>query len=219
MLRFRKICVALIAALLIGSASVSSAATYSYVGNPFTTFIGNGVPNSNAQNAFAGKSVSAEFSVASPLGADFIGIVNPTAFSFSGSLIPLTNPSSYSFNIQTSDTGAIIGWLISVQMAVGPAALGITTSPHGDSSFSLGPTTVITASNSVPGTWYGPSTCNHCDPHVDAPAPLIGASVPGLAIGFGVIWLMRQRARRKIDWVAGTTRSHDPSPDAACSSS
>jgi hypothetical protein len=199
MLRFRKICVALIAASLIGSSSVSSADTYSYVGNPFTTFVGDGVPNSNAYNAFAGKSVSAEFSVASPLGDDFIGIVNPTAFSFSGALIPLTNPSSYSFNIQTSDTGAIIGWLISIQMAFGPAALGISTSTQGDSSFSRGPGTMITASNSVPGTWSGPSTCNHCDPHVDAPAPLIGASVPGLAIGFGVLWLMRQRARRKID--------------------
>ena len=30
-----------------------------------------------------------------------------------------------------------------------------------------------------------------------APAPLIGASLPGLAIGYGVYWLIRRR--RKID--------------------
>jgi hypothetical protein len=43
----------------------------------------------------------------------------------------------------------------------------------------------------------------HCDDahgHVAAPAPLIGASLPGLAIGYGVFWLIRHRARRrKID--------------------
>src|SRR5947209_6268469 len=118
MLRLTKIGVAfLVAALLLGSVSVSSAATYFYVGNPFTTFIGEGVSNSTANNAFAGKSISGEFSVASPLGSDFNGIVSPTAFSFSGALVPLTNPTSYSFNIQTSDAGAIIGWMISIQMS------------------------------------------------------------------------------------------------------
>jgi hypothetical protein len=36
--------------------------------------------------------------------------------------------------------------------------------------------------------------------NVAAPAPLIGANLPGLAIGFGVFWLIRHRARpRKID--------------------
>jgi hypothetical protein len=33
--------------------------------------------------------------------------------------------------------------------------------------------------------------------HRDAPAPLIGASLPGLAIGYGVYWLIRRR--RKVD--------------------
>ena len=36
---------------------------------------------------------------------------------------------------------------------------------------------------------------------VGAPVPLIGASLPGLAIGFGVYWLLRRR--RKIDWTSG----------------
>jgi hypothetical protein len=31
----------------------------------------------------------------------------------------------------------------------------------------------------------------------DAPAPLLGASIPGLAIGYGVYWLIRRR--RKAD--------------------
>src|SRR5262250_1210363 len=103
----RKLCVAAAIASLMAEISVARAATYIYVGNPFTTYIGQGVPNSNAHNAFGGKSVSGEFSVANPLGADLNGVVNPTAFSFSGTILPLTNPTSYSFNIQTSDTGAI----------------------------------------------------------------------------------------------------------------
>jgi hypothetical protein len=37
-----------------------------------------------------------------------------------------------------------------------------------------------------------------CDHH-DAPAPLIGVGLPGLAVGLGVFWLIRQRTRRKID--------------------
>jgi hypothetical protein len=38
---------------------------------------------------------------------------------------------------------------------------------------------------------------NHGHPssHVDAPAPLIGASVPGLAIGYGVYLLIRRRRK------------------------
>jgi hypothetical protein len=191
----RKFYVVLAFAFFAAEIPVARAATYTYVGNPFTTYIGDGVPNSNAHNAFGGKSVSGEFSVANPLGADFNGIVNPTAFSFSGTLLPLTNPTSYSFNIQTSDTGTIIGWMISVQMAGGPAAFGISTSTNGDSAFSRGPTTLISASNSFPGTWFGPSACNHCD-HADAPAPLIGNGLPGLAIGLGVFWLIWLRERR-----------------------
>jgi hypothetical protein len=42
--------------------------------------------------------------------------------------------------------------------------------------------------------------CDDAHGHVDAPAPLIGASLPGLAVGFGVFWLIRNRGRRrKVD--------------------
>ncbi len=39
--------------------------------------------------------------------------------------------------------------------------------------------------------------CKDTHGHVDAPAPLIGASLPGLAIGYGVFCLIRHRVRRR----------------------
>jgi hypothetical protein len=42
---------------------------------------------------------------------------------------------------------------------------------------------------------YGHENDWHEAGHVAAPAPLIGASLPGLAIGYGVFWLIRRRAR------------------------
>jgi hypothetical protein len=43
---------------------------------------------------------------------------------------------------------------------------------------------------------HGDDNSGHPPSHVAAPAPLIGVSLPGLAIGFGVFWLIRHRARR-----------------------
>jgi hypothetical protein len=41
----------------------------------------------------------------------------------------------------------------------------------------------------------GHDNCEHAANHVDAPAPLIGAGLPGLAvgIGYGIYWLRRRR--------------------------
>jgi hypothetical protein len=147
-----------IVASLIASVAASKAVTYSYVGDTFTTFGAQGVPPSNAEAAFAGKYISGEFTVAAPLGADFNGLVTPIQFAFSGALVPLTSPSSYSFDIQTNDAGAIIDWMISIQENIGPSSMSISTSNAGDSSSSLGPTTLIEGSNSAPGTWSVTST-------------------------------------------------------------
>ena len=65
------------------------------------------------------------------LGADFNGLVAPTQFLFSGALIPLTNPNSYSFDIQTSDTGAIIDWTISIKENVGISVNWHLNQQHG----------------------------------------------------------------------------------------
>jgi hypothetical protein len=200
MLLLERVSVALlITASLTVSASFSRAATYSYSGNPFTVFSASG---GGSAAGLVGQSVSGEFTVATPLGSNFNGMVNPTQFSFFGGLLPITNygATSYSFQLQTSDIGAVAGWTISIRES-GPAGyVSIFTSNAGDSSSSLGPRTSIGASNSgMPGTWSWSSACGSCDHH-DAPAPLIGASLPGLAIGFGVFWLIRRRAAgRMID--------------------
>jgi hypothetical protein len=142
-----------IVALLAGDVAASRAVTYSYSGDTFTTFSAQGVPPSNAEAAFAGKSISGEFTIAAPLKADFNGLVTPTQFSFSGGLIPLTSPTSYSFDIQTNASGAIIDWMISIQESVGRSSIDISFSNAGDSSSSLGPASLIEARNSAPGTW------------------------------------------------------------------
>jgi hypothetical protein len=151
----------LVAAALIASVSVARAdITYSYTGNPFTNFSASG-GGANA-DAFVGQSVSGYFTVASPLGEDFNGVVIPTQFSFSvGPNFPLVTKlvaSLYTFDIQTSDIGTITGWQISVSEGcqIGPGCFGIFTSNANDSAFISGPTTIIGASNSgVPGTWSG----------------------------------------------------------------
>jgi hypothetical protein len=173
----------LVFAALIASAAASRAVTYSYVGDTFTNFAAQGVPTSNAETAFAGKYVSGEFTVAAPLGADFNGLVTPTQFSFSGALVPLTNPTFYSFDIQTNGTGAIIDWMISIQESGGPSSIGIATSNTGDSSVSSGPTSLIEGSNSVVGRWSVSAT----------PLP------PALllfATGLGALGLVGRRRRR-----------------------
>ena len=121
-----------IVALLAGDVAASRAVTYSYSGDTFTTFSAQGVPPSNAEAAFAGKSISGEFTIAAPLKADFNGLVTPTQFSFSGGLIPLTSPTSYSFDIQTNASGAIIDWMISIQESVGRSSIDISFSNAGD---------------------------------------------------------------------------------------
>ena len=55
--------------------------------------------------------------------------------------------------------------------------------------------TLIQPAIAVPGNGNGGGNGNQGH-KVGAPAPLIGASLPGLAIGYGVYWLIRRR--RKI---------------------
>jgi hypothetical protein len=44
---------------------------------------------------------------------------------------------------------------------------------------------------------HGDDNSGHPPGHVGSPAPLIGASLPGLAVGYGVWWLIRRRAQRR----------------------
>ena len=84
---------------------------YTYTGSLFTTSVAS--PGANA-GAFAGKGVVGEFTVGSALGANFNGVITPAQFSFSGGPFTVTNSDStnFSFDVQTSNTGAIIDWTI-----------------------------------------------------------------------------------------------------------
>ena len=179
----------LTALVFLGDVSFARAVTYTYTGDLFTNFSSSS-PTINAQAAFGGKSVSGEFTVPNALGADFNGVVNPTEFSFSDGPTTLTstNFSLSSFDIQTSDAGAIIDWAISVSISSGPASAGISTSNTGDSGFLLGPTTFVGGSNSVAGMWSGPSLATP----LPAALPLFASGLVALGL-FG--WRRKRNAK------------------------
>jgi hypothetical protein len=178
----RKAVALLVAASMVFGASAAKASfVYSYSGNPFTA----------GAAAFVGNSVTGEFTVASALGDNFVGVVAPTQFLFSNGLFTLGNSNSsfYTFDIQTSNTGAIINWAILVYSSYGPWTGMIQTNNSGDSTSSLGPTTLISASNSgAPGTW------SVSDPPSATPLP---AALPLFAGGLGALGLLGWRRKRK----------------------
>jgi hypothetical protein len=182
-LLFRNISFAFVAMFSVATIAVPNAGAsvvYSYTGNPFNTFVG---------AAFSGNdAVTGEFTVATALGDNFNGNVSPTQFSFSNGLLSITNfnlPSSV-FDIQTSDTGAILQWNIALSIGFGSAGASISTSDSGDHSSIIGPTTFSSASNSGnPGAWSSVAT---------TPLP---AALPLFASGLGALALLQWRRKRK----------------------
>jgi hypothetical protein len=78
--------------------------TYTYTGSDFTLAI---PPYTGSD------SVTGSFTVASPLGDDFIGFVNPVSFSFSdGHQSTASGVNFSSFVLDTDASGDISGWLI-----------------------------------------------------------------------------------------------------------
>ena len=186
----RKSCFTFMMGALLISATPNANASevYSYAGNPFTAFYS--IVPGPPVDYDAGGSVSGEFTVASALGDDFNGNVTPTQFSFSNLLFAITNndnsPGNFSFYIQTSDSGAILQWTISLLAGYPFAGLAITTSNSGDSTSSIGPTTLIEASNSDPGNWsYSPAV---------TPLP---PSLSLFALGLGALGLLGWRRKQK----------------------
>jgi hypothetical protein len=179
----RKIGCAFVMVISLATIAVPSArasVVYSYAGNPFNTFSG---------PAFSGQdSVTGEFTVASALGDNFNGNLSPSQFSFSNGLTSITNfnlPSPV-FDIQTSNTGQIIEWSISLSIGLGSAGTTISTSNLSDRSSSIGPTTFSSASNSGdPGVWSSVAS---------TPLP---PSLLLFATGFGVFGLLRWLRNRK----------------------
>lgn len=90
--------------------------TYSYTGNPFTNFFGT-LPSGVSR-------ISGSFTLSNPLGANFLGTVTPSTFSFSDGVTTLTQASVSSgfFNVGTDATGAIISWTIQLASLSGGSA-------------------------------------------------------------------------------------------------
>jgi hypothetical protein len=166
--------IVVVSLVTMATPNAKASTVYSYTGNPFNTF--NGL-------AFSGRdSVTGEFTVASALGDNFSGTVLPSQFSFSNGLFSITNfnlPSSV-FDIQTSNTGEIIGWSISLSIAQGGIGASILMSNLGDHGSIIGPTTFSSGGNSGnPGAWSSPIAAT--------PLP---ASLPLLATGFAALGLL-----------------------------
>jgi hypothetical protein len=185
----------LIATSIFAGGSVARASfIYAYSGNSFTTSVAS--PGANA-GALAGADVSGQFTLASALGSNFNGLISPTQFSFSGGPFAINNfdATNYSFDIQTSNTGAIVDWTILASMSSSFASLTIATSNARDMASSLGPTTLLSGSNgSNPGTW------SVSDPPSATPVP---AALPLFAsglVGLGLFdWLRKRRRARFAD--------------------
>jgi hypothetical protein len=154
-LAFRKLFAAILAVVSVfASISIANASVvYTYAENIFTTSVAS--PGASA-GAFAGKDVSGEFTIGAALAANFNGVITPSQFSFTGGPFTVTNSNStnFSFDVQTSNTGAIIDWTILASVSTSFFNITVAASSSGDLTSSLGPTTFISASNGFsPGTW------------------------------------------------------------------
>jgi hypothetical protein len=174
-------------------------AIYSYTGNPFTSiaFSEEGIPD--FKNPLStGDFVSLDFTVASPLPDNFSG--DPLQPYPPGYLSPPSDEGSISngiftleadlitnFQIQTSDTGAIIAWNISFSLFGVPVNDNISTGNSSDSTFANVATSVgydFSGSNSDdPGTWSVAVT----------PLP---SGLPLFACGLGALGLFGWRQRK-----------------------
>lgn len=174
---------------IVANTSMANASfVYTYTGNLFTTSVAS--PGANA-GVFAGKDISGEFTIGSALGANFNGFIIPTQFSFTGGPLTINNLDStnYSFDVQTSNTGAIIGWTILASISSSFFNITVATSNSSDLTSSLGPTTFMSASNGFsPGTW------SVSDPPSNTPLP---AALPLFAGGLGALGLLGWRRKRK----------------------
>jgi hypothetical protein len=177
-----------VGSVLAGTSMANASFVYTYTGNLFTNSVASLGANAGV---FAGKDVSGEFTIGSALGANFNGFITPTQFSLTGGPFTINNLDStnYSFDVQTSSTGAIVGWTILASISSSFFNITVATSNSGDLTSSLGPTTFMSASNGFsPGTW------SVSDPPSATPLP---AAVPLFAGGLGALGLLGWRRKRK----------------------
>jgi hypothetical protein len=182
MLLGRTVALLMAASVVFATSAARADFVYSYSGTALTA----------GAAPFVGNSVTGEFTVASALGDNFNGVIAPTQFSFTNGLFSVGNSTAsfYSIDVQTSSTGAIIDWAILVYSSHGSATATIQTTNSGDSTTSLGPTTLVSASNSgAPGTWSASNSAASATP--------LPAALPLFAGGLGALGLLGWRRKRK----------------------
>lgn len=151
----------IVVCLFLGpSIALASPVTYTYTGYSFTSFVGLTCPPDCA--------ISGSFTVPSPLGDSFNGVVNPANFKFTDGnvVISESSPLIYSnFGITTDSHGAIIFWGIELLVCpTGPTScsvLGSLNVPTASEDYvgTSGTLPSSMADNSRhPGTWSMSST-------------------------------------------------------------
>lgn len=126
--------------------------TYTYTGQPFTTFVGEAYDT--------GDFISGSFTVSSPLAPNlFVHFVTPTSFNFTDGLQTLDNADSTAlFILSTDASGNISSWNVGVTGSpsstfIHPVGGPVEVGSIGNFASITTQTGSDTAGNSVQGTW------------------------------------------------------------------
>jgi hypothetical protein len=186
-------CLWIIPLVLLAIQAAPADAVYTYTGNDFTNFNGLTCPSD--------CSIDGSFTVASPLGNNFSGLVTPISFDFyiSTAGTPTwsnTNGATATFKIFTDGSGAIEYWFVDINSGIyplfeschpDPPELDFTCGGNGAEDAYIGSANTSAAITNDPGSWIETSPTT---PEID---PASGSSV--LTLLAGVVLIFRGRTK------------------------